>query len=100
MEDNNQTRVRQLLDDGVNPNVRWSDGLTALHYASGKGDKLLVQLLLKKGADIDIEDTFTVRTALQFASINGHTDIVQLLLEKGANINAIDIDGRTALQFA
>jgi ankyrin repeat protein len=46
-----------------------------------------VQLLLKKGADIEAKDK-DEWTALHEAAQNGHEAVVQLLLKKGAHIEA------------
>ncbi|MBC7803089.1 MAG: ankyrin repeat domain-containing protein, partial [Candidatus Parcubacteria bacterium] len=43
--------VKELLDDGKNPNARQSDGATALMIASSNGDTEIATLLLAKGAD-------------------------------------------------
>lgn len=40
------------------------------------------------------------KTALIIASINGYEDIVRKLLEYGANANIIDLQGKTALDYA
>ena len=71
-------RVRELLDLGVDPNIRDNDGLTALISASSYGHSDIVRLLLDYGADPSIRDN-TDGTALIEASGNGHTDIVRLI---------------------
>ncbi|PYH43034.1 ankyrin repeat domain-containing protein, partial [Aspergillus saccharolyticus JOP 1030-1] len=43
----------------------------------------IVQLLLKEGADVNMQGG-RYGNALQAASARGHTEIVQLLLRKGA----------------
>ena len=57
------------------------DGSNALHVASSNGHKEVVELLINKGAAIDLamnEGT----TPLFIASQNGHKEIVELLLTK------------------
>jgi serine/threonine protein kinase len=56
----------------------------ALQKASGSGHKLMVGLLIERGAAINNSD------ALSVASAGGFEDIAQILLEKGANIEAKD----------
>ncbi len=46
--------VAYFLDSGVNPNKFFD--LSALHYAASNGNLEMVRLLLKSGADIDLED--------------------------------------------
>jgi uncharacterized protein len=79
--------VKQLLDKGVNPNSKDSDGETALHYAALKGRTEVVMLLLKKGANPNIKDK-DGGTPLMSAAWGGHADVAKLLLAKGANPNA------------
>ena len=48
----------------------------------------MVQLLLDKGADVNLTGVF-YGCALDVASAKGHENIVQLLLDKGADVNLI-----------
>ncbi|KAL7921747.1 hypothetical protein ACQKWADRAFT_113122, partial [Trichoderma austrokoningii] len=73
--------------------------LTDLIIASYYGHCAIVQLLLKKGADIEAKDGWG-RTPLLWAAENGHEATVQLLLEKGADIEAKDRWDRTPLSRA
>jgi ankyrin repeat protein len=45
-----------LLANGADPNAREPSGHTALHAAAARGSVELVELLLRKGADIDAHD--------------------------------------------
>lgn len=50
--------VRFLLDHGVDPGARRShDGDTALHVASYSGSPALVELLIERGAPLDVTDS-------------------------------------------
>ncbi|KAL8875972.1 MAG: hypothetical protein Q9198_005748, partial [Flavoplaca austrocitrina] len=60
---------------------------TILHAASLGGHEFIVQILLKKGADVNAQGG-RYGNALQAASRGGHDRVVQILLEKGANVNA------------
>ncbi|KAJ7861246.1 ankyrin repeat-containing domain protein [Mycena olivaceomarginata] len=60
----------------------------------------IVQLLLEKGANMNLVEDTTHGTALQAASCSGHYRVVQLLLEKGADINIKGVSDGTALQAA
>jgi len=66
--------------------------------ASWNGQKDVVELLLKAGADVNAitEDGWT---PLMMAS-NGQKDVVELLLKAGADVNAITEDGWTPLMRA
>lgn len=61
--------IRELLDGGVDPNFRDSDGRTALHIAACEGHAEVVELLLQSGAEAAVEDQWgsTVRPAYVFS---------------------------------
>jgi outer membrane protein assembly factor BamB len=93
------SKVRQLLEDGVDVNSKSRYGATALSFACDKGSLELVELLLDRGAEIDVEDSFYQATPLSWAFY--HLDkggeykaIALLLLGRGAR------DAGTALTFA
>ena len=50
------------------------------------GYKIIVQLLLDKGAEVNVQGG-EYSNALQAALIGGYKKIVQLLLDKGAEVN-------------
>ena len=54
--------------------------------AAEKGDKAVVELLLKNGAQPDLEDEDRC-TALSRAIEGGNAVVVQLLLAHGVNVN-------------
>jgi ankyrin repeat protein len=57
-----------------------------LSRAAEKGDKAVVELLLKNGAQPDLEDEDRC-TALSRAIEGGHAVVVQLLLSQGVKVN-------------
>lgn len=59
-----------------------------------------VQLLLTRGASIDIAAIYYRRTPLILAASKGHETVVRLLLDNGAKINARDVWDFTALIWA
>ena len=64
-------RVRELLYNGVDPNIRNYDGETALIYASNNGRIDIVESLLRYGADPNIRNSYG-ETALIKASSCSH----------------------------
>jgi ankyrin repeat protein len=75
-------------------------GKTALHHAVSTGNYLLVQFLVRNGADVSANSSG--RTALHFAAASQKSNgrVVQLLLKEGAEIEAPDHRGETALHLA
>ena len=72
---------------------------TALMIAIGGGHEDIVNSLLEKGAEIDLQDNVG-QTALMIASINGHENIVINLIRWRPGENIRDCRGRTALDLA
>ena len=64
---------------------------TALHAASRMNRLKVVQLMLRRGADVNAPGWWG-RTPLLFPSEWGHLEVVRWLLEHGADVNAEDKD--------
>ncbi|KAL5345388.1 hypothetical protein ACLOAV_009759 [Pseudogymnoascus australis] len=76
---------------------------TPLQEASMGGSKVIVELLLEQGADVNFPPVMgNGATALQYAAMYGFLGIAHLLLEHEADVNAppAKSDGRTALEGA
>lgn len=84
-----------LLDSGADPNVN-PPGPTLLYNAAKLGKELIVQRLLRHGANVISTDY----PPLIVAAEAGHSKIVELLLDYRADVNATDGDGNTALHLA
>ena len=85
--------ARLLLQaPGTQVNHRGLRQITPLCYASWKGHKDIVRLLLRKGADPNLSSDYGA-TPLHAASLYGHTAIVQMLLQAGAGLDA-EVKGR------
>jgi hypothetical protein len=76
--------VKELLDDGKNPNLRQSNGITPLMVAASNGDNDIAAMLLAKGADANARAGG--RSVLSFAKARGSAgaDMVRLLERSGA----------------
>jgi outer membrane protein assembly factor BamB len=77
-------RVTATLDKGIDVNTRTRYGATALTFAADKGHVEIVKLLIARGADVNVQDTFYQMRALDMAMMNKHADVVKLLLERGS----------------
>ncbi|KAK0706216.1 hypothetical protein B0T26DRAFT_725797 [Lasiosphaeria miniovina] len=93
--------VRALLDAGADSDVVAlpNEGWRPLHVAASNGDSVLVNLLLKAGASVDLKDA-KGRTPLHLAVMQGHLTACTVLLLRGADVNARDEDHATPLLLA
>ena len=66
-------------------NERGPDGMTALHYAA---TPKIAELLLERGADIDIQDIDHHGTAAQW-TVQSRPDVSRYLVERGAKVDII-----------
>ena len=98
-EKGNLEAVETFIKNGVNVEIKNSNGRTALMLASRGGHTEVVKLLLDAGADIEAKGKDGM-TALILASCHGYPEIVKLLLERGANVKIRNIFGYTSLRSA
>ncbi|KAM4600623.1 NF-kappa-B inhibitor epsilon [Polymixia lowei] len=75
-------------------------GLTCLHLATLNRQHHLIDLLVKKGADLNIQEGTSGKTALHLAVELHDVPSVTLLLNKGANVDAAMFNGCTPLHLA
>jgi hypothetical protein len=77
--------VKELLDDGKDPNARQSDGITPLMIAANRNDLAIATMLLARGADPNVRAAGGMN-ALTIAKARGVAGVpmVQLLQRSGA----------------
>lgn len=90
--------VVQLINKGAKVAVT-KHGRTALHLAANKGHLSVVQILLKAGCDLDVQDDGD-QTALHRATVVGNTEVITALIQEGCALDRQDKDGNTALHEA
>ena len=88
--------VEAFLDMGADIEaIEYEDGGTPLHMAIRRqDDAAMVEVLLRKGADINAKDG-TGHRPLHRAAFGDVPEMVMLLLDAGADINATNDDGYT-----
>ncbi|KAM0311313.1 hypothetical protein ACHAO8_007319 [Botrytis cinerea] len=84
----NREVVALLLEAGAKPNISTEFGEKILQEAVKINDKVLIELLIEKGAEINASGSNYSGTALQEAVKGGDKALIYLLIEKGAEINA------------
>jgi hypothetical protein len=77
----NRASVLALLDTGVNVNTANKYGVSALGFAAERGHLDIVQLLVERGADVNVVDLFYGSRPVDFALRGGHLNIAVYLLE-------------------
>jgi uncharacterized protein len=104
--------MRLLLAHGADPNIRTTQGTSALMAASGidwiPGQTYshseeeyveAVKLCLERGADVNAANSLGL-TAMHGAANRGWVSIMQILADHGAKLDVKDLAGRTPMTFA
>ena len=91
--------VRDLVEDGADPNFRDEEGATALMLSIVSGTEEGVRALLEGGADPDLT-LENGSTAVHMATATGQTALLRIILEHGGDPNTRDEAGITPLMMA
>ncbi len=81
-----------------NPSMRFEEGKTPLHIASGNGHTGFVNYLISRKAAVNVKDVSS-STPLHEAVRGGHVDCTAILLGAGADPNQKDSSGNTPLHL-
>ena len=92
--------VKFMLDQGTDVDAKDKYNMTALMHASWYGNNGVVELLISKGARVNLNFNGGYGTALMCALRHGHVEIAKLLIKAGACVNEEDCWGKTALMYA
>ncbi|XP_035032939.1 CARD- and ANK-domain containing inflammasome adapter protein [Hippoglossus stenolepis] len=90
--------LEELLKDTDINSVN-SSNETLLHVAAKHGHLSISELLIRKGARLDLQDNHG-HTALHSAASRGHNEIVRALVKAGAPIYSLDLHDKTPLHLA
>lgn len=121
---NNYNQVRQLLDAGADINKKDAEGYTPLLVAAAQRQDRIAQLLIERGAELDIFSAVLLGMAqeaeallnqgidvnlkndkngeslLHVAVGFGRLDVAEMLIARGADLNAVNRQDETPLILA
>jgi ankyrin repeat protein len=106
--ENTNTKSCELLCKGVgtnndtinvNLNHQDKDGYSCLHVSVINGNTLLVEYLIKNGADVNITDS-EMHSVLHWAVVTGHVPILDILISNKADPETADIHGAYPIHYA
>jgi len=89
-----------MIAAGVEINPKTGLYLSPLGYGIVEKDTVMVEAMLKRGADVNLRDEATGETLLMFAARYSSVEVVKILLDAGADVNATNKEGNTALVTA
>lgn len=90
--------IKEMLDSGVDPNFRDTDGRTALHVAACQGRLDVLEFLLDKGAKVDIEDLWGSTPLADAVHYKNH-DVIKLLEKHGAKLKIAPMHVKNAREI-
>ncbi|MBI5206976.1 MAG: ankyrin repeat domain-containing protein, partial [Candidatus Firestonebacteria bacterium] len=93
---NDEDRVKYLINKGIDINTKDREGGSLLHYAVARNEKDIVEFIINKGADVDAKDIDGI-TPLHFAISKEYKEIIELLISKNADLNIKNNEGKTPL---
>ena len=104
-------KAAKLIENGADVHQQGEQEWTPLNFASGRGDLVMVKLLIENGAQVNAKSGDAVEivkngaiklghlTPLHFAA-QANYEATEALLKAGADVNAKDVRNATPLVFA
>ncbi|XP_052695974.1 uncharacterized protein LOC128174462 [Crassostrea angulata] len=92
--------VQMLIDNAADVNLCAGDGVSSLFLACQNGHTSMVEILLRKGADINSSTAEDEVSPLYIACENEHLSTVQSLVDHGADLNLCTSSGANPLFIA
>jgi len=84
-QQNDLPGVTRALQQGASINAKTRYNATPLMLGAMNGNLEIVRLLIERGADMNIRDTFYGFTPMAAAMMNGRVDVIRYLVEKGSS---------------
>lgn len=91
-------RLKQLINQGANINVKGNFGFNPLMYSIYKGKDEIAKILVE--ASVNVNTKIEKMNVLSLAVVVNNKDMVEYLIEKGADVNAKAGEDMTALIWA
>ena len=95
----NAEAVQLLLKGGADPDLRQTDGATALHWATYRENLEMVNSLIAAGANVNAVNRLNA-SSLYLAAKAGNAELIAILLKAGATANQELTLGETAVMTA
>ena len=83
-QQNDLPGVREALERTADVNAKTRYNATALLFAARHVNLEMVKLLVERGADLAVQDTFYRNTALGSATGGGHMELIRYLVDRGS----------------
>jgi len=96
-------RIRELIADGANPDVKDAAGWSGLLVCARNGWTQhldVMKVLMDAGADINQKSNIYGFTPLTLSAGNGHIEIVRELILRGADVNLPNKGGKMPITYA
>lgn len=100
VKDGDIPAVEEALLSGLPATERSARGTPILILAIRTGKKKMVELLLERGARVNVADNRTRVTPIEEATRTNRPDLVKLLIKEGADVEKSGTDGETPVMIA
>ena len=101
IEEEKVEAIESLLCNGVDVNIKNSDGSTPLHWAIQMNKNVeIIKCLIENGANVSAKNNDGSTLLHEAAMWNDNVEVSRLLVSNGADVNANDEFGITPLDLA